>query len=237
MAPRNVKSRNAKRTAPRRGTPRRGGLRGEPAARRAPQQERGERRVEELLDAAERVIAEVGVEAATTNAIAAAAGAGMGSLYHFFPNKEAIVVALADRYHRAMRPLTEYAGRPDLAGMPPAAKAEQIVEPLAEFFRRAPAYRHVFHATNAPGSECHSDLQKSVVDHVEALMAESAPHTDPGTRRVHAMVAVEFVHGLLGLAFGSPPDQRDAIVAETKRLLALYAEMITKGDDPLARPG
>jgi hypothetical protein len=40
--------------------------------RRVPQQDRGQRRVDLLLDAAAAVIAEAGVDAATTNAIAAA---------------------------------------------------------------------------------------------------------------------------------------------------------------------
>jgi len=49
--------------------------------RRVPQQDRGQRRVEKILDAAAEVIAEVGVQAATTNAIAARAETSVGSLY------------------------------------------------------------------------------------------------------------------------------------------------------------
>ncbi|HSB53997.1 MAG TPA: helix-turn-helix domain-containing protein, partial [Gemmatimonadales bacterium] len=70
---------------------------------RQPRQERGERRVEEILDAAAAVIAEGGVEAATTNAIAERAGSSVGSLYHFFPHKDAIVLALAERYEAELR--------------------------------------------------------------------------------------------------------------------------------------
>ena len=54
----------------------------EPA--RQPSQERGERRVEEILDAAAEVIAEVGVEAATTNAIAARAGSSVVGSANFW---------------------------------------------------------------------------------------------------------------------------------------------------------
>ena len=106
---------------------------------RQPSQDRGQRRYEQLLDAAEQVIAEVGVEAATTNAIARRAGSGMGSLYRFFPNKEAIVVALAARYKERVRPLTMYAGRPELGALSIAQMVDAIVDPLVEFFRRAPA--------------------------------------------------------------------------------------------------
>jgi AcrR family transcriptional regulator len=62
--------------------------------RRVPRQERGERRVAQLLDAAAAEIAATGYEAATMCAIAERAGAPIGSLYQFFPNKTAIAHAL-----------------------------------------------------------------------------------------------------------------------------------------------
>jgi AcrR family transcriptional regulator len=207
------------------------------AERRQPQQDRGQKRFEELLDAAELVIAEVGVDAMTTNAVAARAGAGMGSLYHFFANRDAIVTALAERYVRTMRPLTEYAGRPELFKMPLADLADAIVDPLAEFFRNAPAYRHVWHAVNQPGSssvfEC--QLQESVIESVLAMMAARVPGGNPKRLRVHAATAVELVHGMLSAAFAAPVARRQPLIDETKRLLTLYSEMIQKGDDPLVR--
>jgi AcrR family transcriptional regulator len=69
--------------------------------RRVPQQERGQRRVASLLDAAEAVIAEHGYEAATMSEIADKAGASIGSLYQFFPSKQAIAQALRLRYKTA----------------------------------------------------------------------------------------------------------------------------------------
>ena len=207
------------------------------AKRRQPQQDRGQKRFEEVLDAAELVIAEVGVEAMTTNAVAARAGAGMGSLYHFFANRDAIVTALAERYVRTMRPLTEYTGRPELQRMSLADLADAIVDPLVEFFRSAPAYRHVWHAVNQPGSnsvfEC--QLHQSVVDSVSAMMSARVPDAKPKRLRVHAATAVELVHGMLSAAFAAPVAERQPLISETKRLLALYAEMVQTGDDPLVR--
>src|SRR6185369_14096948 len=66
--------------------------------RRAPQQARGQRRVSKILDAADQIFAETGYEEATTNAIAIRANTSIGSLYQFFPNKHAILNALANRY-------------------------------------------------------------------------------------------------------------------------------------------
>lgn len=68
------------------------------APRRIPTQERGERRVAQLIEAAASVIAETGYEAATMSAIAERAHAPIGSLYQFFPNKQAITHALRTEY-------------------------------------------------------------------------------------------------------------------------------------------
>lgn len=50
-----------------------------------------------LLDATARVLVRRGYAACTTNLVAEVAGVGIGSLYEYFPNKEALVAALAER--------------------------------------------------------------------------------------------------------------------------------------------
>ena len=63
-----------------------------------PQRNVGRRRVAKLMQAAAAVIQERGLEAATMTEIAARADAKIGSLYRFFPNKEAVADALMERY-------------------------------------------------------------------------------------------------------------------------------------------
>ncbi|MGW2310650.1 TetR/AcrR family transcriptional regulator [Actinomadura luteofluorescens] len=66
--------------------------------RRTPSQDRSRRTVERILEAATRVLSERGYDGASTNRIAKAAGVGNGSLYQYFPNKDAIVIAVLDRF-------------------------------------------------------------------------------------------------------------------------------------------
>jgi AcrR family transcriptional regulator len=66
--------------------------------RKLPTLERGQARVRALLEGAEAVFADVGYEGATMKQIAHRAGAPIGSLYQFFPSKEAIGIALIDQY-------------------------------------------------------------------------------------------------------------------------------------------
>src|SRR5471032_578802 len=69
-----------------------------PRAALEPQRRPGKLRVAALLRAGAEVIAERGYEAATMAEIAARADAPIGSLYRFFPNKEALADALVRRY-------------------------------------------------------------------------------------------------------------------------------------------
>ncbi len=63
-----------------------------------PQRRNGKARVAAVLAAGAAVIAERGYDAATMAEIAARAGAPIGSLYRFFPNKEVLADALIQRY-------------------------------------------------------------------------------------------------------------------------------------------
>ena len=66
--------------------------------RRAPSQQRSRERVERMLAAASALIAEQGSDAVRMGEVAERAGVSIGSLYQFFPDKRAIIWALAERY-------------------------------------------------------------------------------------------------------------------------------------------
>ena len=69
----------------------------QPAAKE-PKRERGKQRVAALIDAGAELFAEKGYEATTMTEIASRAGAAIGSLYQFFPSKEALAEALFNRF-------------------------------------------------------------------------------------------------------------------------------------------
>ena len=65
--------------------------------RKIPQQSRAEHTVATILEAAARVLETKGMEGMNTNLVAQRAGVGVGSLYQYFPNKDALIVALSKR--------------------------------------------------------------------------------------------------------------------------------------------
>ncbi len=65
-------------------------------------QERSRRRVEAILDATERLVVKRGVEALTTRDIAETAGVPVASVYQYFADKEAVLLALVERHTAEM---------------------------------------------------------------------------------------------------------------------------------------
>lgn len=65
--------------------------------RKQPKQRRATATVDAILEAAARILVENGYATASTNRIAERAGVGIGSLYEYFPGKEAIFAELRRR--------------------------------------------------------------------------------------------------------------------------------------------
>lgn len=109
---------------------------------RRPQRQRGKQRFERLLDATEHVLA-YGPEAEINLAmIATQAQVPLPSVYHFFPNRNAALVALAGRYHRELAALS-------VAPLDPPPQSWQDIVRLrqrhgARYLNRHPAALRLF---------------------------------------------------------------------------------------------
>ncbi len=66
--------------------------------RKRPRQDRSRATVDTILEATARVLVRHGFDGLSTNAVAEAAGVSIGSLYQYFPNKEALVAKLVERH-------------------------------------------------------------------------------------------------------------------------------------------
>ena len=73
--------------------------------RKSPSQQRAQLTVAALLKATAHILVKEGYESASTNRIADAAGVSIGSLYQYFPSKEALVAAVIDRHMQEMMQL------------------------------------------------------------------------------------------------------------------------------------
>jgi AcrR family transcriptional regulator len=111
--------------------------------RKSASQERSRATVEALLDATARVLRRDGYDRASTNRIAATAGVSVGSLYQYFPNKEALVAALVARHNREMLQLLRDALR-EVASLDLASAIRELVRAAVEAHLVDPALHRIF---------------------------------------------------------------------------------------------
>ncbi|MBV1829259.1 TetR/AcrR family transcriptional regulator [Komagataeibacter sp. AV436] len=98
-----------------------------------PRRASGRQRVAELLAAASDLMAERGYEATTMAEIAARAGAKIGSLYRFFPNKEAIAETLLQQHIMALHDEYEMLAQ-RAADLSPEELADVLIDLMATLY-------------------------------------------------------------------------------------------------------
>lgn len=96
-------------------------------ARKAPSQERSRHLVETMLDATTRLLVQDDWETLSTNQVAKRAGVSVGSLYQYFPNKEALLGELARRHLSQMLENLDVAFG-EVASIPLADGAKRLLE-------------------------------------------------------------------------------------------------------------
>lgn len=185
-------------------------------------QERGLRRIEEILDAADSLFTEVGYEAASTNQIAARAGISPGSLYQFFANKQAIAEALADRYLRLLSDTPGGMFDPALVVLPLAEMTDRVVDPLIAFNVAHPGVKAMMAESSPELTMAAKHLHDAMCGRVEVLIAELEPALASRDRQLAAEVTVQIFGSLLPGIMTASKRERPRIVRELKATLIGY---------------
>jgi AcrR family transcriptional regulator len=189
------------------------------AKRRVPQQDRGERRVAEVLEAAAQVIGERGYEGATMTEIAERAGASIGALYQYFPNKEAIAQALRRKLAEEMRsrwaPLAQ-----EGAGLGVEDLVERILGVLIDFMENRPEFMPLLNAPVKIQRDPAARIQ--LREAFAALFREKRPDLTAEAAFRMANVTLQVVKGMRPMYAEAPVAERGAIVLEFKVLLTSY---------------
>ncbi|MCX4525946.1 MULTISPECIES: TetR/AcrR family transcriptional regulator [unclassified Streptomyces] len=201
----------------------------EAAAAPRRRQARGERRIAQLLAAAAGVFCRTGYAAASTNAIAREAGVSPGTLYQFFPNKEAIAVELGGQLLHRAHEMHGQAFLPENLAKPLPELLDAVLDPVIAFNCENPAFWALMHGSGVPGiQQEHEELHSSLLTRVEGVMRSFCPDSTPAElARVSNMVLGIFKSSL-DLILATEGAERAAYVAELKTVLLRYVEpMIT----------
>lgn len=192
--------------------------------RKIPQQARSQQRVNKILDQAAQIFATSGYEAATTNQIAAAAGVPIGSVYEFFPNKQAILHALVERYLSQLHDLYQNLFTPQAFEQPLPLLLEQMLQGLVTLHTNLPALGTLLYGSYtspelaASSRQLHLELQQGV----DAALAHYFPHLAPSRRSLMVELSIEVVKALLPLLTTADQTELDRRLNEVKLLLYAY---------------
>jgi AcrR family transcriptional regulator len=164
--------------------------------RKRPRQARSRATVEAIVTAGAQVLIEQGYEGATTARVAERAGVSIGSLYQYFPNKEALIAALIERHageiiaimHRAL-------GDPASGTLEGGLRA--MIEAGAAAHRLDPALHKILHEQVPRVGQLAKamDTSRQIADALERFLRahsdELHPERDPATAAIVIETALE----------------------------------------------
>lgn len=204
-----------------------------PTTARRPQRQRGRERVASLLHAAATVFAEKGYEAATMTEIAERAAAPIGSLYQFFPSKEALADALLDRYGERVEAALE-AVEERAASLSTPALADALLDVLVNLAEERRTALILFevraNATVKPG-----EFRQMMRGRVARVLARKRPDLSTEELRPAAIVVAQSIKTLANLQTELPPPATAAVAAEWREMVRLYLQ--SRLDTPAQEAG
>ncbi|OHX13563.1 TetR/AcrR family transcriptional regulator [Chromobacterium sphagni] len=193
-----------------------------PQARKQPSQARSRHAVAAILEAAARILARDGYAGMTTNKVAELAGVAIGSLYQYFPNKQALVAALHRRHGEETLAVVEATLRRGAALSPRRQLAELVSAVLALHQRELGLHRVLEREWPAFDEPPPSNPQDAAL---RGCVAAWLDGIGVGADRAEVLLrmADSLIHGLL-LDAEPPPDLAQLISDALAGFLGLPAE-------------
>jgi AcrR family transcriptional regulator len=187
---------------------------------RAPQRERGKRRVAALLEAAVTLFAEKGYDAVTMTEVAARAGAPIGSLYQFFPSKGTLADALLDRFGErlgdALKGIEERATTFTVLEL-----VDALLGLLVGFHEERAAATTLIESRQETSTRA-AELRLSLRRHVTRILRARIPKLSPKRAEIMALVVVQIMKAAAAQHAEKDLTIRDDVLNELKYLMHLY---------------
>src|SRR5271165_228818 len=184
-----------------------------------PKRERGKQRVAALIDAGAEVFAGKGYEASTMTEIASRAGAAIGSLYQFFPSKEALAEALFNRF--AERAAASFARVEELA---PGRSARELADLFIDYKLGLGTDRDAAIALSSSVAGI-VERRKPLGDALRGRIASILRAANGALGEDEAAPAAVIVNQVMKMipALAATDDERAAaLIGEARKLMALY---------------
>ena len=200
------------------------------SARKTPRQARSKVMVETILDATARVLVEQGFSATTTNRVAERAGISVGSLYQYFPGREALVAAVARRYSQAMKAsLESLLVQTQTEDLETALR--RLLQGITEVHAIDPELSRIL-ATELPrlgDMEWRKDIASRAIAIAEALLTSHQHELRDGLDLESAAFVVAKASEAVMVSVAQNTDNRDSAAIETALLEMLLSYLTAHG--------
>ncbi len=207
--------------------------------RRTPRQARSQERVKRILEVAEALFIAEGYTATTTNAIATQAQVPIGSLYQFFPDKAAILKALALGYTEQLYQRFAALDSMELAKLPLSAYVDQLIDTTNQFFTERPGYHAIFMEVQGTLPELETieaAADAQLIEDLARSLAQRYPNLAVSDYEAIAFVLVKAIGTLLWLSLSQEQPFRQRLVTEIKRMALNYLQSYFSSNSPTVEP-
>ncbi|MBV9311524.1 MAG: TetR family transcriptional regulator, partial [Solirubrobacterales bacterium] len=169
------------------------------------------------------LLASEGADAFTTNRIAQAAGIPVGSVYRYFPDKQAIVEALALRYWSDFEDLVAAAAETD-EREPLQDPGAVVLDTLAAGFRARPGFLALWYGglRTEQVRDATRPTRGAIGRSIERILETHWPNATKEARVTASRMVVLAGDGLLREAFRVDPNGDPDIIRESKLMLAAF---------------
>jgi AcrR family transcriptional regulator len=191
--------------------------------RRVPVQGRSVARVQRMLDACAELVDEFGYEGLTTTLLAERAEVAIGSVYQFFPDKRAIVQALAMRNMDAyLQSLSARFANETFARWWDGVDA--AIDVYIRMHRSVPGFRtlHFGDVVDLHLLDADRDNNAVIAERLAELLIDQFQLLDRARLRFALLISVEAADALIKLAFRRDVAGDDAVLIEAKALIREY---------------
>lgn len=166
--------------------------------RKQPVQDRAQRTIETIFDATAQIVDEQGEAQLTTNRIAERAGFSIGTVYQYFPTKEAILLALIHRgRRRVMDEMQAALARQVAAGVPPQQIVRERIRMLIEAFGSGGVFKRSM-IRLAWRMDHHENIMQAMREGAEHIAVALAQMEGPGLRPPNAATLFVLTRAVMG---------------------------------------
>lgn len=197
--------------------------------KRQPTQERSQQRRERILRVTGELLNEGDYAAINVAAIASRAETSVGSIYQYFPNKDAILHALAEAYLEDMYETMASVFR-DVNTRTVEEQVERVMGWLTDYSESHPGIHHVLKSDWVSGDikAAVDSMHVALKDAVSSTIASFAPHLSDERRKICAEVILSITDGLMPRMAVASGIEREQIADEMKRAMIVYLKDITR---------